>query len=215
MVTLEITWYTSKRDIDSNSNAMYEKAAVLLDLQGTLGGEGLDDIRHFAFFPFTIPAIRLFNDDGLLVVIITNQSHIAQGDFSYQYFLERMAGIKSEVEHAGAKIDAVYCCPHGTADNCECMKPKPGLVLAAKRDLTLDLSKCYFVGDTGAWDMALAQSIGSKKILVRTGLGESSLTEYRHTWANINPDYIAMDVLDAAKWIIADKATTPAGKRLT
>jgi ribonucleotide monophosphatase NagD (HAD superfamily) len=76
-------------------------------------------------------------------------------------------------------------------------------VFEAQKDLDLDLGKSYVVGDTGAWDMVLAQSIGSKKILVRTGLGESSLAEYRHTWTNITPDFIARDVLEAVKWIVA------------
>jgi histidinol-phosphate phosphatase family protein len=192
---------------------MFERAAVFLDLQGTLGGEGLDDIRHFAFYKFAIPAIKLINKADLTAIIITNQSHIARGDFSYQYFQERMAALQDEVEKAGAKIDAVYCCPHRVEDDCECRKPKPGLVLAACKDLSLNVAKCYLVGDTGAWDMILAHSIGSKKILVRTGLGESSLTEYRHTWVNITPDFIAEDVLEAAKWIIADRVNSLAVKK--
>jgi D-glycero-D-manno-heptose 1,7-bisphosphate phosphatase len=119
-----------------------------------------------------------------------------------------MAALQDEVEKAGAKIAAVYCCPHRAKDDCECRKPKPGIVLAACKDLSLDIAKCYLLGDTGASDMILAHSIGSKKILVRTGLGESSLTEYRHTWVNITPDFIAADVLEAAKWIIADRVNS-------
>ena len=58
---------------------MYERAAVFLDLQGTLGGEGLGDIKHFTFFPSAIPAIKLLNDANLLAIVVTNQSHIAKG----------------------------------------------------------------------------------------------------------------------------------------
>lgn len=191
---------------------MYGRMAVFLDLQGTLGGEGLGDIRNFTFYPFAILAIKLLNEANLLAIIITNQSHISKGDFTYDYFHERMTALKNEVEDNGARLDAVYCCPHSEQDNCTCRKPEPGLVFAAQNDLDLDLGKCYVVGDTGAWDMVLAQSIGSKKILVRTGLGESSLAEYRHTWANITPDFIAGNVLDAVKWIIADRSVSTAGK---
>jgi histidinol-phosphate phosphatase family protein len=185
---------------------MNGQIAVFLDLQGTLGGEGLGDIRHFAFYPFAIPAIKLLNTANLLTVIITNQSHIAKGEFTYEYFKERMRALQQEVEDGGARLDAVYCCPHGEKDDCTCKKPKPGLVVTAQKELNLDLNSCYVVGDTGACEMVLAQSINSKGVLVRTGLGESSLVEYRHTWRDITPHFIAGNVLDAAKWIIADRA---------
>jgi D-glycero-D-manno-heptose 1,7-bisphosphate phosphatase len=190
---------------------MISKIAVFFDLQGTLGGEGLGDIRDFTLFPFSALAIKLINKAGLLAVIITNQSHIAKGYFNYQFFQERMADIQQEMEESGGRVDAVYCCPHGEEGNCTCKKPRPGLVLAAKNDFNLDLAKSYVVGDSGAWDMTLAQTIGSKKILVRTGLGESSLAEYRSTWAGINADCIANNVLDAAKWILADIAANNPG----
>jgi len=181
--------------------------AVFLDLQGTLGGEGLGDIRDFAFYANAISGIKLLNQAGILAIIVTNQSHISKGDFTYEYFLEKMEKLKSEVTAAGGRIDAVYCCPHQPKDNCACMKPLPGLLLRAQEDFHLNFSSGYVVGDTGAWDMVLARSVGCKAVLVRTGLGESSLKEYRHTWANINPDYIADDVLDAAQWIVTQDAT--------
>ena len=77
----------------------------------------------------------------------------------------------------------------------------PGMVLRAQRDFALDLAACYLVGDCGSKDMVLAQAVGCRAILVRTGLGEGSLGEYRRVWADIEPDFIADDVLDAARWI--------------
>ena len=184
---------------------MIRRSAVFLDLQGTLGGEGLGDIRDFTFFPFTIAAIKFLNAAGLLAIVITNQTHIAKGVFTYQYFKERMEILKEELEQGGARFDAVYCCPHIDEDNCSCKKPKLGMVLDAQIDFDLDLSTCYVVGDTGAWDMVLANTMACKGILVRTGLGDSSLGEYRYTWESINPDYVAEDVLDAVKWILTDR----------
>ena len=176
--------------------------AVFLDLQGTLGGEGLGDILSFSFFPSTFPAIRLFNDYHLPVIIITNQSHIAKGLFSLQEFEQRMDSLKQELAAYGASIDAVYCCPHSSDNRCTCRKPKPGLPLQAQKDFGLELTNCYLVGDTGAWDMALAHAIGCKGILVRTGLGESSLGAYRHLWADTTPHFVAGDISEAAQWII-------------
>jgi ribonucleotide monophosphatase NagD (HAD superfamily) len=71
--------------------------------------------------------------------------------------------------------------------------------------LSLDVHKCYLVGDTGVSDMTLAQAVGCKKILVKTGLGTSSLGEFKYTWTDITPDYIAEDVLEAARWIVEDR----------
>jgi histidinol-phosphate phosphatase family protein len=181
------------------------RKTVFLDLQGTLGGEGLGHILDFSFYPFSIPAIKLLNETGLLAIVITNQSHISRGHFTYDEFEKRMDDLKLELAEGGARLDGVYCCPHTEEDNCSCRKPKPGMVLQAQRDFDLDLSKCYLVGDVGAWDMVLARSVGCKAVLVRTGLGEGSLGQYRNRWADIEPDFVARDVLDAAVWIVGSE----------
>lgn len=181
---------------------MSSRSTVFLDLQGTLGGEGLGDILDFSFYPFSIPAIKLLNEANLLVVVVTNQSHISKGHFTYADFERRVDELKQELAEHGAKLDAVYCCPHTTTDNCSCKKPLPGMVLQAQRDFGLDLTECYLVGDVGAWDMVLARSVGCKAILVRTGLGKGSLEEYRHLWGDIEPDFVAENILEAARWIV-------------
>lgn len=185
---------------------MENRKAVFLDLQGTLGGEGLGDILDFKFFPSASHAIARLNGAHLFVIIVTNQDHIAKGLFSLEEFHRRMNYFCQELAASGAMVNAVYCCPHGPEDQCACRKPKPGLFLQAQGEFDLDLTQCYLVGDTGAWDMLAAHSIGSKSILVTTGLGESSLGEYRYLWSEINPDYIAQDVLDAVNWIISQEA---------
>jgi len=181
---------------------MNKQKAAFLDLQGTLGGKGLGDILDFSFYPFSPSAIKLFNEANLLVIVLTNQSHIAKGYFTYDHFNKRVEELKEELAEQGAKLDAVYCCPHASDSNCSCRKPSPGLVIQAQRDFDVDLSQSYLVGDAGAWDMVLARSAGCKAILVRTGLGEGSLGEYRHMWKDIEPDFVADNVLGAAKWIV-------------
>ena len=187
---------------------MNKRSAVFLDLQGTLGGEGLSDIREFTFYPCAIPAVKLLNESGLLAIVVSNQSRIAQGLFTLEYFQERMEVLKKELAEGGAHLDAVYCCPHVDEDECSCKKPKPGMILDAAQDFNLDLRNCYVVGDTGAWDIAMANRVGCKSVLVRTGLGESSLGEYRYTWADVNPHFVAEDVLHAVKWILDDRTAT-------
>jgi len=178
------------------------KKAVFLDLEGTLGGDGFGDILSFSFYPSAIPAIKMLNEAELLAIVVTNQSHISRGDFTYQDFESRMDDLKRELAEHRAKLDAFYCCPHTHEDKCLCRKPLPGMIIQAQKDFDIELSESYMVGDTGAWDMVLARSVGCKAILVRTGLGEGSLGDYRHEWADIEPDFVAEDVLEAVRWIV-------------
>jgi D-glycero-D-manno-heptose 1,7-bisphosphate phosphatase len=177
-------------------------SAVFLDLQGTLGGDGLGNILDFEFFPQAIPAIQLLNSSGLPAIVVTNQSQIGRGVLTYAQYLQRVDELQVILAKNHAHLDAFYCCPHTKAQGCDCCKPLPGLLLQAQKDFQLDLATCYMVGDTGAWDMLLAKAIGCHSVLVRTGLGESSLGEYRHTWAGFEADFIAVDVLEAAQWIV-------------
>ena len=75
------------------------------------------------------------------------------------------------------------------------------MVFRAKKDFKLELSKCYVIGDSGGWDIVLGHRVGAKSILVKTGLGKSSLTDYKYLWENIEADYIVENILEAAKWI--------------
>lgn len=79
--------------------------AVFLDLQGTLGGHGLDDILDFVFFPFSACAIKLLNDAGLLSIVITNQSRISCGEFTYGEFEARMYKLQDELAQCGANCE--------------------------------------------------------------------------------------------------------------
>jgi D-glycero-D-manno-heptose 1,7-bisphosphate phosphatase len=177
------------------------RRAVFLDLQGTLGGDGLGDILDFAFYPCAIPALRLFNQIGLLIIVVTNQSHIAKGLLTYQEYEERVKELEGELEAVGVSIDAIYCCPHRTPDTCACQKPKLGMLHEAQREFGMALRECFVVGDMGSSDMLMAHAAGCKSVLVLTGVGESSLNGFRHTWAAAEPDFIATDVLQAAEWI--------------
>jgi D-glycero-D-manno-heptose 1,7-bisphosphate phosphatase len=178
------------------------RLAAFLDFQGTLGGEGLDDISSFEFFSFSIEAIKLLNDHGILAIGITNQSHISKGLLTMSDFIAKIDQLKAELKGYGAHLDAVYCCPHTDSDQCQCKKPLTGLIDEAKRDFDIDIENSYVIGDMGMSDMLLARNIHSKSVLVLTGVGRGSLGEYRQTWSGYTPDYIAEHVLDAVNWII-------------
>lgn len=178
------------------------KIAAFLDLQGTLGGDGLGDISDFEFFPFSIEAIRLLNENGILAIVVTNQSHIAKGLLTMIDFNRKVDVLSGELRNGKAYFDAIYCCPHGRYDKCECKKPLIGMLVQAKRDFNVNLAECYVVGDMGMSDMVMARNVGAKAILVRTGVGEGSLTDFRHTWIDVEPDYVANNVLEAVRWIV-------------
>lgn len=103
---------------------------------------------------------------GWLVVVVTNQAGIARGHYTERQFLDYMDWVRSEFRKHGAQIDAVYYCPHHPVHglgkyhvDCDCRKPKPGMILAAQRDLGLDLAGSVFVGDNVS-DMAAGAAAG-------------------------------------------------------
>ncbi len=183
-----------------------KKPAVFLDFQGTLGGGGTDDIRTLELFPFSADAIKKLNDNGILAIGITNQSHIAKGLCTLDEYNSRLEYINHELEKADARLDEVYCCPHGDKDTCTCKKPLPGMIEWAKRDFSIDPTQMYVVGDMGKSDMLLAKNVGAKAVLVLTGVGRGSLNEFRHTWAEAEATHVADNVYEAVRWIIDDIA---------
>ena len=179
-----------------------KRRAVFLDLQGTLGGEGLGDVREFSFYPCAVEAVRLINRSPFLAIVVTNQSHIGQGLFTYAEYEQRMCVIKSMLAQHDAYFDAVYCCPHVKHDGCACKKPLPGLITQAVAEFDICIRRSYVIGDMGATDMMLAEACGAKGILVLTGVGQGSLGDFRHTWTGVEPAYVATNVLDAVRWIL-------------
>ena len=175
--------------------------AAFIDFQGTLGGEATADIRDLILYPFAAEAIRLLNTSGVLAIGVTNQSHIAKGLLSWADYERELARVTACLTQAGARLDAVYCCPHDKGDNCLCKKPKTGMIDKACLDFAIDLPHSYVIGDMGMNDIVLAKNAGTRGILVLTGAGEGSLGAYRHTWAGYEADYIAQNVWEAAQII--------------
>ena len=178
------------------------KIAAFIDFQGTLGGSGVDDIKSLEFYPFSIEAIKKLNDNGVLVIGITNQSHISKGELTWGEYEDKLQQLKNELFNSNAWFDAVFCCPHTDTDNCLCKKPKAGMVESALKEFDIDVMQSFVIGDMGMSDIILAKNIGAKAILVLTGVGKGSLNEFRHTWPNTEADYIAKNVLEAVRYIL-------------
>ena len=103
-----------------------------------------------------------------------------------------------DMTHYGARIDAVYFCPHHPLDNCECRKPKNGMFLEAGIKINIDYLKSYVIGDSIS-DLVAGASLGCKTVLVRTGYG--SKEEGRICSSSFKPDFVANDLLEATRWI--------------
>ncbi|HUE85989.1 MAG TPA: HAD family hydrolase [Vicinamibacterales bacterium] len=155
------------------------RPAVFLDRDGTLNVDvgylhALDDLE---LFPWTTDALRLLKRAGYLLVVISNQSGIALG-FIDDGFVERAhQEIQRRLQRAGIALDGFYYCPHHPAAlraelrrDCDCRKPRPGMIQQAARELDIDLSQSWTIGDK--WiDVQVGHTAGTKSILVRTGWG--------------------------------------------
>jgi D-glycero-D-manno-heptose 1,7-bisphosphate phosphatase len=183
--------------------------AVFLDRDGTLNEE-VGYVNHpdrFVLLPRVGQAIRLLNEHGFKAIVITNQSGVARGYFPESLIHVVHQRMEDLLSKDGARLDGIYYCPHhpdvGAApyrQKCRCRKPDTGLVEIAVRELQVDCSKSYVIGDRGA-DLEFASRIGAKGILVLTGYGKGEWEYYRDRWT-VKPDHVALDLYEAVRWIL-------------
>lgn len=151
-----------------------ERRAVFLDRDGTLIEDtGYVGDRHdVELIDGAAGAVRRLNDAGLPAVLVTNQSGIARGLFTRADFEAVQERLVAELARAGARLDAVYMCPHHPDYDraCDCRKPGTALHRRAATELGIDLAKSFYVGDR--WrDVAVTRELGGNAYVVRTGAG--------------------------------------------
>jgi D-glycero-D-manno-heptose 1,7-bisphosphate phosphatase len=154
--------------------------AIFLDRDGVLIENKSDYVRDWSQVEIYPEAIRALTHSMLKnykIVIVTNQSAIGRGLISLDTANEINTRLINLIHHHGGKVDAVYMCPHKPDDICFCRKPKPGLLLQAAKELSLDLPRSWMIGD--AWSDVLAgQSAGVRQaILLKTGRGREQLLQ--------------------------------------
>ncbi|MFA6052313.1 MAG: D-glycero-beta-D-manno-heptose 1,7-bisphosphate 7-phosphatase [Methylobacter sp.] len=177
---------------------MPENHYVLLDRDGVINRDSDDFIKSpEEWLPIdgSLEAIALLNEHGYKVVVITNQSGIARGLFDAATLEKIHAKMRRMAEEKGGKIEAVYFCPHGPDDGCNCRKPKPGLLEQFAADNNVSLGGMPVVGDS-LRDLQSAQTVGANPILVKTGKGQKTLIEN----PNLNIP-VFENLYDAAKYI--------------
>ena len=155
----------------------------------------------FSFIPGSLEGLGLLATHGLFAIVITNQSVLHRGLVSERTLFEMHAKMLEAVARAGGDIMDIFYCPHTPEENCKCRKPGTGMIEAAtKKYPEIDLAGSFMIGDSEK-DMVLAQRAGiGKAVLVRTGNGRN--TEEKLKADAKEPDFVAPDLLAAAKWVV-------------
>jgi D-glycero-D-manno-heptose 1,7-bisphosphate phosphatase len=192
---------------------MSGRPAIFLDRDGTLSHEVgyLNHPGRFRLYPWSVDAVRAINRSSRLAVVVTNQAGVARGYFPESVFEEVQARLRRDVEAGGARFDAVYACLHHPSvgeepyrKDCDCRKPRPGLLRRAESELGADLRRSWVVGDRYS-DLQLAWSVGASGALVKSGYGLGELTYLAAGWPR-QPDLVAENVLEAVERIVGREA---------
>jgi D-glycero-D-manno-heptose 1,7-bisphosphate phosphatase len=154
--------------------------AIFLDRDGVLIENKSDYVRDWSqvkIIPEAIHALSLATATNYKIVIVTNQSAVGRGLVLQATADEINRRLINLIHHHGGQVDGVYMCPHKPDDDCFCRKPRPGLLLQAARDLSLDLQRSWMIGD--AWsDLQAGQRAGVQHtIILKTGRGAEQLLQ--------------------------------------
>ena len=176
------------------------RPAVFLDRDGTLNMDKgyVHCIEDWEWIPGSVDALAALRRAGFLVIVVTNQAGIARGYYGEAAVNNLHEKINRELQEHGGQIDGFYHCPHHPefSATCECRKPKPGLIHAARRDFDIDLSRSWLVGDKAS-DIQAGWAAGVKSILVLTGYGDNEC-------ASLGKDVISVpDIGAAVQYIIS------------
>jgi D-glycero-D-manno-heptose 1,7-bisphosphate phosphatase len=175
--------------------------AIFLDRDGVINENRVDHVKswdEFSFIPGALESIRRLTDTGLPIFVVTNQAAVNRGLMTVDTLNDIHNRMKEAVCQAGGKITHVYHCPHDNHEDCDCRKPKPGMLQQAAEDFNIDLSKSFLVGD--AWtDVAAGVTVGARGILLMTGRGRWNFVT---CWNRFGLDFsAACDLADATLMI--------------
>ena len=184
----------------SAKNLKNKQKAIFLDRDGTINKYVgfLRNIDDFELIDGVAEAIRKINESGYLAIVVTNQPVIARGEVSFEELEEIHNKMETLLGKEGAYLDAIYYCPHHPHKgyegerpelkiDCDCRKPKPGMLLKAAADFNIDLSRSWMVGD-GENDIQAGINAGCKTVLLSNGnesygqtVRVTSLAEFTHS----------------------------------
>jgi D-glycero-D-manno-heptose 1,7-bisphosphate phosphatase len=194
-----------------------KRPALFMDRDGTISEE-VGYVNHparFRLFPYTAAAIKLLNENGWLAIVVTNQAGVARGYFSEDVIIQIHEQMQRDLQNASAKLDAIYYCAHHPSVgeppyrlDCDCRKPRTGLIDRAAADFQIDLGRSWMVGDRYG-DVELARNAGLHSAFVLSGYGRGEWEFQRGSW-QIEPELVAEDLLEAVKTIVERDARATA-----
>ena len=185
-------------------NEPKQRHAVFLDRDGTIA-EDVGYLNHHSrlhVYSYSAAAIRRLNEAGLPVVVVTNQAGVARGYFPEELVQHVNEKMIAELAAGGARVDAIYYCPHDDKDNCACRKPRPGMLLRAAREHRLTVRGSWMVGDRHS-DMEMAHAAGCRSILVLSGYGRGEYEWHRTEWKQ-QPGHVVENLAAAVDIILKE-----------
>lgn len=184
---------------------------VFLDRDGVINEDSPDYIKSWSevsFIPGSLEAIRRLTRAGFAVIMVTNQSAVGRGLCSEEGLNYIFAKMNSRIAEEGGRLLDIFYCPHLPEDDCSCRKPRPGLIYQASHRYDINLDSACLIGDSARDIHCARAALCGYAILVRTGNGRQAEKELAAE--NIEPDYVAADLLEAAIWLIANHDSDPA-----
>jgi len=153
------------------------RKAVFIDRDGVICHNRDDYVKsweEFVFLPGARRALARLAQLDLPIIVVTNQSAINRGLVAKEVVEDIHKRMVRAIEAADGRVDRVIYCPHRPDEDCDCRKPRPGMLLKAAKEFQLDLAQCYFIGDAET-DMKAARTVGCQRFLVLTGRGRRQL----------------------------------------
>ncbi len=177
-------------------------STVFIDRDGVINTNRADYVkswREFQFLPGSREAIAKLSRAGHRVIVCTNQAGVAKGIISVETVEHIHSKMIAGIAEMGGVIEKVYYCPHAKDGNCNCRKPRPGMLLKARDELELDMSDAVFVGDSMS-DIRAGIAAGIHTILVLSGLGLEQFRTHHHEAES--PFHISMNLEHAVEMIL-------------
>ena len=152
---------------------------IILDRDGVINFDSAQFIKspdEWKPIPGSLAAIARLNQSGYRVVVATNQSGVGRGLFEMDTLNAIHEKMHKALAQVGGRIDAIFFCPHTSADNCACRKPKPGMLHEISKRFNTNLTDVPAIGDA-LRDLEAAVTVGAKPMLVLTGKGKKTATD--------------------------------------
>lgn len=153
---------------------------IILDRDGVINYDSDEYIKspdEWLPIPGSLEAIAQLNRCGFRVLVATNQSGVGRGYYDLETLSQIHEKLMQSLASVGGYVEEIFFCPHMPDHNCDCRKPKPGLLHAMCEKYQIDFPSTYFIGDSYA-DMQVALIVGCKPLLVRTGNGNLTLKNH-------------------------------------